>query len=279
MMTCSMPAATASSTAYWMTGRSTSGQHLLRLGLGGGQEAGAPAGGGEDGLANAHRTSDLGRIRAGRLTRGRMRRSIAVGSRSRSRRSAGATPGETRVGRPGHRGRDASRSGTTQIAPDRRQAAPRRPRGARRPRRRAGGGPRRRAPGLRPRPGAGPSASPSRTAARSAPKTGSRRATIEVRVGPIERRPSRKSSAGTAGRRPRRPTAARATRPGRGRAASPPRRSPSPATSRRNAAGVDAQDRRTSPRRRDGPEPARAPAGRRPPAWPRPGAPARTRGR
>ena len=32
-------------------------QHLLRLRLGGREEAGAPAGGGEDGLANAHRTS------------------------------------------------------------------------------------------------------------------------------------------------------------------------------------------------------------------------------
>ena len=38
-------------------------QHLLRLRLGGGQEAGAPAGGGEDSLANAHRTS---RRRVGR---------------------------------------------------------------------------------------------------------------------------------------------------------------------------------------------------------------------
>ena len=33
-------------------------EHLLGLGLGGGQEAGAPAGGGEDGLADAHGTSD-----------------------------------------------------------------------------------------------------------------------------------------------------------------------------------------------------------------------------
>ena len=32
-------------------------QHLLGLGLGGREEAGAPAGGGEDGLSNAHRTS------------------------------------------------------------------------------------------------------------------------------------------------------------------------------------------------------------------------------
>ena len=36
------------------------GQHLLRLRLGGGQESGAPAGGGEDGFADAHQTSRTG---------------------------------------------------------------------------------------------------------------------------------------------------------------------------------------------------------------------------
>src|SRR4026207_949252 len=80
MMTCSTPAATASSTAYWMIGLSTSGSislgcasvagrergphtragggaQLLGLRLRGGQEAGAPPGGREDGFSNAHRTS------------------------------------------------------------------------------------------------------------------------------------------------------------------------------------------------------------------------------
>ena len=54
----SMPASRASSTTYWMRGRSTSGQHLLGLGLGGRQEAGSQAGGGEDGDANlGHRAT------------------------------------------------------------------------------------------------------------------------------------------------------------------------------------------------------------------------------
>ncbi len=41
------------------------GEHLLGLGLGGRKESGAPPGGGEDGLANAHWTSVVG-VRAGR---------------------------------------------------------------------------------------------------------------------------------------------------------------------------------------------------------------------
>ena len=57
MMTCSIPAATASSTAYWMTGLSTSGSISLGCAFVAGKEPGAPSGGWEDGFADAHRTS------------------------------------------------------------------------------------------------------------------------------------------------------------------------------------------------------------------------------
>jgi len=69
MMTCSIPAATASSTAYWKAA-DDEGQHLLGLGFRGGQEAGATPGGGEDGLADAHRTSAVREFGWGREPRG-----------------------------------------------------------------------------------------------------------------------------------------------------------------------------------------------------------------
>ena len=65
MMTCSIPAATASSTAYWMIGLSTSGSISLGCALVAGRKRVPQPGGGEDGLANAHRTSGrrVGRCR------------------------------------------------------------------------------------------------------------------------------------------------------------------------------------------------------------------------
>ena len=52
-MKCSMPAWRASSTTCWISGRSTTGQHFLRHGLGRRQEAGSQAGDREYGFADA----------------------------------------------------------------------------------------------------------------------------------------------------------------------------------------------------------------------------------
>ena len=49
------------------------GQHLLGLGLGGREETSAPTGGGEDSLANAHRTSGRRVWRSGQYSRGSSR--------------------------------------------------------------------------------------------------------------------------------------------------------------------------------------------------------------
>ena len=59
MMTCSMPGGDGLFDRVLDDRLVDQRQHLLRLRLGGGQEAGAPAGGGEDGLSNAHRTSGV----------------------------------------------------------------------------------------------------------------------------------------------------------------------------------------------------------------------------
>ena len=80
-------------------------QHLLRLRLRGRQEASAPAGGGEDGLANAHRTSGQ-RV-------GRDRPSIPCGSPRASRR--GLT-GDRRPAREGRRQRLARSSANRRTA-------------------------------------------------------------------------------------------------------------------------------------------------------------------
>ena len=53
MMISVQPAATASSTPYWIRGLSTR-QHLLGGGLGGGEKASAQAGGGKDSFADLH---------------------------------------------------------------------------------------------------------------------------------------------------------------------------------------------------------------------------------
>ena len=47
-----MPAAAASSTAYWISGLSTTGQHLLRARLGDRQEAAAETGDGKHGFGD-----------------------------------------------------------------------------------------------------------------------------------------------------------------------------------------------------------------------------------
>ncbi len=52
MMISVQPAATASSTPYWMRGLSTRTEHLLGRGFGGGEEASAESGGGEDCFAD-----------------------------------------------------------------------------------------------------------------------------------------------------------------------------------------------------------------------------------
>jgi hypothetical protein len=50
---CSIPASIASSTAYWISGRSTIGQHLLGKRLGRREEAGAEPAHGKHRLADA----------------------------------------------------------------------------------------------------------------------------------------------------------------------------------------------------------------------------------
>ena len=57
MMTCSMPGGDRLFDRVLDDRLVDQRQHLLGLRLGGGKEAGAPAGGGEDGFSNAHRTS------------------------------------------------------------------------------------------------------------------------------------------------------------------------------------------------------------------------------
>ena len=60
MMTCSMPGGDRLLDRVLDDRLVDERQHLLGLRLGGGQEPGAPAGGGEDGFADAHRTSTDG---------------------------------------------------------------------------------------------------------------------------------------------------------------------------------------------------------------------------
>ena len=209
-------------------------EHLLRLRLRGGEEAGAPAGGGEDSLANAHRTSDLG-IRVDQTAREKCAIKYSGGCRSplrcqcRGSWTAAAAPGQAAP---------LAASWGSAFSP---------------PRWRSAAAPSTRAP---PATWTGPSASPSMAAASSAPNTGSRRATIEVRVGPMERMPSRKRSAGTPA--PAMPAHSSAGRAAGSRNGASRRARPRDEDQEEECSGVDAHDAEGRLFRGDRPEAAAA---------------------
>ena len=163
MITCSMPAATASSTAYWMTGLSTSGSISLGCALVAGRKRVPQPAAGKTALRmriEPRRTWRFGR--AASIPGGRRVRAVDR-ARDGLRMAAGSTA------HAGRRARDLEQDGRC-----RGRAAP-------------------------PATWIGPMVSARRTAARPTPTTGSKSARMPVLVPPIQRTPVRNSGGRKAG--------------------------------------------------------------------------------